>query len=135
MKGVFTIPLAAHTDERGALVAPQTSVLPFHVNNYFSISGVPPGEVRANHSSCSDEALMVVQGGLTVDLDNGIEKASFVLKPAQCVLCVHAGVHLRLHGFEPGTILFVLASKPYTRGSRHDHPQPDLLGGSWEVED
>ena len=74
----------------------------------------------------------MVQGGLTVDLDNGEEKDSFLLHPARYILCIHAGVYLRLHAFEAGTILFVMASWPYSLGSRRDRPQTDLLGNGWE---
>lgn len=124
--------MVAHSDARGVLVAPQSPALPFEVSNYFYIANVPPAEARACHSSCSDEALIVVHGSVMVDLDNGVEQASVLLKPAQDVLCVHAGVYLRLHRFAPDTIMVVLASRPYSRGSRHDHPQPDLIGSGWE---
>lgn len=124
--------MVAHADARGVLVAPQSSALPFDVNNYFYIANVPPGEARACHSSCSDEALIVVQGRVMVDLDNGVEQASVLLEPAQDVLCVHAGVYLRLYSFAPDTIMVVLASRSYSRGSRHDYPQPGLIGSGWE---
>lgn len=74
---------------------------------------------------------MVVQGSLTVDLDNGEEQQSVDLAAAGNVLCIHAGVHLRLRNFAPGTILMVMASRPYNEASRRDHPQRELLGQGW----
>jgi hypothetical protein len=132
MKGVISIPLSTYADSRGTLVAPQGHSLPFEASNFFYIRDVPPFESRGNHSSCSDEALIVILGSLTVDLDNGEEKKSFMLQPSRDLLCVHAGVYLRLHTFEPNTILVVLASMPYNQNSRLNHPQPDLVGNGWE---
>lgn len=85
--------MVAHSDARGVLVAPQSPALPFEVNNYFYIANVPPVEAVCCHSSCSDEALIVVHGSVMVDLDNGVEQASVLLKPAQvCSVCMQVSI-------------------------------------------
>lgn len=132
MQGVELIDLPRHSDRRGSLVAVEGGAfLPFEVRRVFFIWDVPQSVARAEDSMSAHEALVALQGEVTIDLDNGREKLSIRLSRPDQALCVHAGVWLRMRDFSPQAMIMAASSKKHADTERFSEPKPDLLGAPW----
>jgi hypothetical protein len=128
MLGIELVHPPLHASDSGALVAlDRNQNLPFKVQRLFVIFACPEDATRAAHSSTTHQAILAVQGSVTVDLDNGREQATLVLDSVDRVLCIHAGVWLRLRNFSPATIIVVAASKLFSETEYFDRPKTELL--------
>jgi hypothetical protein len=108
--------------------------LPFEIKRCFFIWGCPPLGSRAGHSISADIGLLALRGSAIVDLDNGAEKVAVELSEPRQLLCVHAGVWLRLRGFSADAIIGVAASRLYSETEYFPVPRPDLqCAGPWRV--
>jgi hypothetical protein len=128
MRGVQLIELDRHADSRGSLLAFGADAgIPFDVGNVYFIVDCPPDAIRAEHANSSDTAIIALHDSVTVDVDNGVERASHRLTGPDRVLLIRAGVWLRLRDFRPETLLVVLSSEPYRERSHFEAPEPALL--------
>ena len=128
MRGVRSVDLARHTDERGSLIAfAAHSEIPFDVRNVYFIVDCPPDAVRAGHAGSDEKALIVLNSPVTVELDNGSERQVRELSDPATALVIGAGVWLRLKNFAPDTVIAVLASQTYDETIYFDAPAPALL--------
>ena len=128
MTGVTVIGLDAHSDERGTLVVlePPTG-LPFVARRVFFISASSPDVSRGGHALNCDELLVVPQGALTLDLDNGEERMSLRVSDPMTAVWLRAGVWLRLRDISPGAVVAVMSPALYAETVRFDAPQPHML--------
>jgi hypothetical protein len=134
IRGILFSEIPVHQDERGALVAlDRNQSLPFEVKRCFFIWGCPPLAVRAGHSISADIGLLALRGSVIIDLDNAADKLTVELSGPQHLLCIHAGVWLRLRAFSADALIAVAASSLYFETKYFEAPQPDLLpcAGSW----
>jgi hypothetical protein len=130
MRGVELLELDRHTDLRGSLLAfGSDSPIPFEVRNVYFILDCPSGAVRAEHATSGHTAIIALSPSVTIDVDNGSERATHELSSADTALLIRAGVWLRLSGFGDQTRLAVLSSTSYGEMRHFDAPQPDLLDG------
>lgn len=107
-----------HIDERGALQPLDFKMLPFMPARVFCVSGVPAGTARGGHGHRSGVQLLAcVQGRIEVLMRHGGGGAGLVLTPDGRLLQVGAGVWCRQTYVEPGSVLLVLASEPYSADS------------------
>jgi hypothetical protein len=88
---------------------------------------VPAGESRAGHSTSCDEALWLLTGSCTVEIDDGTTASKFRFHSGDQGLFLPAGVWLRLSEISSDTFVIVFASKSYGDTSYSDHPQLNLI--------
>lgn len=128
MLGVTLIDLPKFTDTRGCLVAIEGGkYLPFEARRVFFMWDVPASAVRAEDAISCHEALIALQGEMTLDLDNGTEQMSICLARPDQALCMHAGVWVRMRDFSNGAIVLVVASQKHSETKRFLAPQPELI--------
>lgn len=130
MRGVVIVDLPRFSDARGHLVALEGGrYLPFEVCRIFVVWGTPAGTARGEDSMSCHEALMAVQGAVTVDVDNGQQQMSVRLTRPEQLLCLHAGVWVRMRDFSPEAIVLAAASRKHADTLRYPSPKPALLCG------
>jgi hypothetical protein len=126
--GARLVVVQRHTDERGCLIAlDRDQSLPFDPRRVYCIYQGSTGAVRGEHAISAHCAFVALQGGVTVDLDNGQEQASIRLSTPDRALCIHAGVWLRIRDLTGGTIVLVAASRAYGQCQYYDRPNRNLL--------
>jgi hypothetical protein len=126
--GVKLVKLPKHADSRGRLIAlDRDQSLPFEVRRVYCIYQGRGKTVRGEHATSTHCAMVVLQGSIEVDLDNGQAQASLRLSRIDQALCIHAGVWLRVRDFRNGAILLVAASQLYAESEYFDRPNPELL--------
>lgn len=128
MLGVMLIELPKYSDPRGNLVAlEEGKLLPFEIRRLFFMWGIPASSVRAEDAISCHEALIALQGGVTLDLDNGEEQTSIRLSRPDQALCMHAGVWVRMRDFSADAIILAAASNKHGDTKRFRAAQPQLL--------
>lgn len=128
MRGVALHTLPTHRDGRGALHAfERGSPLCFQPERIFIISACPTDAVRACHAVSGHQALMLFNGQVQIDLDNGREQSTVTLSGPDQLLVLEPGVWLRLRDFSPAALLMVASSKRYADIRYFDTPQPELM--------
>ena len=128
MLGVNLYSLPPRTDTRGTLYALEGGdPLPFALARLFLIKDCPTDAVRANHAVTAHQALVAVSGGVTADIDNGVERQTLRLDDASRVLHLSPGVWLRLREFSADTTVLVTSSQRFVDVVYFDAPQPHLL--------
>lgn len=128
MLGVAIVSVPRFVGDRGSLVVlEEGKFLPFEVRRVFFMWGMPAAAVRAEDAISCHEALIAVQGGVTLDLDNGQEQLSVRLSQPDQALCMHAGVWVRMRDFSPDAIVLAAASLKHEDTVRFTAPQPLLL--------
>jgi len=126
--GTRLVVVPRHTDERGCLIAlDRDQSLPFDPRRVYCIYQGSTGAVRGEHAISAHCAFVALQGGVTVDLDNGQEQASIRLSTPDRALCIHAGVWLRIRDLAAATIVLVAASRPYAQCEYYERPNRNLL--------
>lgn len=107
--------LPTFRDHRGSLsVGEVARGLPFAARRFFVVSGVPAGEVRAQHANRScHEVLVTTSGACTVDVDDGLSITTFRLEGPGHALDVPAGLWITCRDFTSDAALLVLASAAY----------------------
>ena len=104
-------------DDRGRVLPVEHagSALPFAPRRTFVICNVPRGKERAAHAMTCDEVLVLVSGSVSVVVrEDGGETRHPLAAPGEA-LYVPEGAWIALQDFAPGTVLLVLAEKPYGR--------------------
>src|SRR5437868_2102229 len=129
--GVKLVSVPRHTDARGSLIAlDEDQSLPFDVRRVYCICQSSAGAVRGEHATSAHCALVALEGTVEVDVDNGEDRDNIQLSRMDQVLCLHAGVWLRLFNFTQGAIVLVASSQRYAESSYYDRPFPELLCGA-----
>jgi UDP-2-acetamido-3-amino-2,3-dideoxy-glucuronate N-acetyltransferase len=103
------------SDGRGHLsFAEIRQSLPFPVERYFLVFGVPGREVRGEHAHKTlDQFLVCVHGSCTVRLFNGIASEEIVLDRPELGLYVPAMIWTTQYKYSADAVLLVLASQVY----------------------
>jgi hypothetical protein len=128
MRGVDCRKLKINRDTRGELVAFEKGCnLEFTPQRFFYIRVESSDAIRAGHATSNQEALIILTGAVTVDLDNGAERQTLRLAGADSAICIQSGVWVRLRAFAAGTLLLVAASLRYDETNYYDTPQPHLI--------
>jgi len=109
--------LPVFDDERGRVVPVEHtgSGLPFVPMRSFVICGVPRGKRRAEHVMTCDEVLVLVHGSVAVIVREDGRETRYPLDAPGAALHVAEGLWVGLREFARGTVLLVLAAKPYGR--------------------
>lgn len=107
--------LPTFRDERGSLSVADLSVgLPFLARRFFVVTGVPVGQVRAQHANRTcHEVFVATSGGCTVDVDDSRSVTTFRLDGPGQALDVPAGLWITCRDFTRDAALLVLASADY----------------------
>lgn len=110
------VPVRTHLDGRGSLGVIEQADLPFPVRRVYYLFDVPIGAVRGEHGHKQLEQLMIcMHGRLEVILNDGTGQFRFTLDTPGQALHVPPGLWRSLKFIEPGTVVCVLASRPYER--------------------
>lgn len=125
--GVRLLIIPVHQDQRGALVSLESETLPFPVQRTFCIFDCPVDASRGSHAASVHEAILALSGSVTVDLNDGVHRATILLDDPRQVLCIHAGLWLRLGSFTANSIVVVAASNSYAATQHFDEPNRELL--------
>ncbi len=112
--------LPTHTDGRGSLTVLE-GVLPFPVVRSYWIYGAD-GQTRGGHRHrFTRQALVAVNGSVTIYMNDGVGEASVDLThPGQCLLVEPKDWHTMTFG--EGAVLLVMSSHPYDRSEYIDEP-------------
>lgn len=107
--------LPSISEARGSLVWGETEThIPFRPLRFWSISMVPPGQVRGDHGHRALHELMVcLSGACTVELDDGVDRDVVVLDTPALGLHIGPLMWTKQHRFTPDAVLLVLASDAY----------------------
>jgi hypothetical protein len=128
IRGVQVQDLMVHNDGRGDLIAIENSAnLPFQLKRVFYMAVDDPKVVRAKHATSSDLFLTAVTGAVTVEADNGEERASITLATRSRAVWTQPGIYLVLRDFAPQTVLMVCASTHFKDTRYFQSPQPHLI--------
>jgi len=96
------------------VVAEVQKQIPFEINRFFYIFGVPKGQQRANHASVdSDFVLVAIRGSVQVLLSDGDVQHITKMDDNSTGLLVPRGTWMRTFDFSEDCVLFVLASSTY----------------------
>lgn len=108
-------PLRVVTDGRGDLLIGEVGTeLPFTPARFFTISGVPSGQRRAEHAHRRLEELFVcLKGSFVVTLDDGETRDDFLLDRPDQAIYKPPMYWIVLHSFSPDALVLVLASEPW----------------------
>ncbi len=97
------------------------NTLPFSIGKVLVSSDMQPDDVRGNHAHYETEEIVVaLNGGCTFDLDDGKGLRESVYLGAgdkasetQPALLLYPHIWRTFHGFEPGTVLLIVANIKY----------------------
>ena len=105
----------AHAEElRGSLVVGEFAALPFTPQRFFSVYGVPQGNVRGEHAHYECEQLLVaLHGSVRCTVDDGTNRREIVLDSPSAALYVPARIWGIQDEYSADAVLLVLASLPY----------------------
>ena len=89
--------------------------LPFEIKKVLYIRGVKPGDIRGNHAHhATEEALICLRGGCTVEIDDGLgNRAEVRLENPSQALLLYPRVWRVVRDFEPDTEILIVAGCPY----------------------
>ncbi|NTW52509.1 MAG: WxcM-like domain-containing protein [Chlorobiaceae bacterium] len=125
IEGVELLANVAHEDSRGSLVAlEEHSGIPFEPRRIFYITVTDSSSIRAGHAGTSEQLMIALTGGVSVELDNGAEQSCIRLADKLESLWVRPGIWLRLKDFSSGTVLLVISSLTYAETKHFMKPQP-----------
>lgn len=102
-------------DLRGTLTHAEVGgLLPFQVNRFFCVYGVPSRSIRGEHAHRTlHELLIAASGSVRVSLTDGYERCEVVLDSPSVGLYLPPMVWSTQYGYEQTTSLMVLASDEY----------------------
>jgi len=122
------IPFAAKPTGNAQLTMFQEpSGLPFSIGKVVVIRDMQPDDVRGKHAHHKmQEIVVALQGGCTIEIDDGTTKESFVVNDPNTALFIPPQVWRTLSNFQPDTILLLIADLPY------DEAETDYVRGYGE---
>ena len=108
------IDIAHHDDDRGNLSVLEGRTFPFDVKRIFYMYGVPSGAERGGHAHVYEQqCLITLAGTFALDVSDGTSTETFVLDNPNRALYVPAMRWVRLHRFQPGTVVLVICDTLY----------------------
>ncbi|MFN4105305.1 sugar 3,4-ketoisomerase [Acinetobacter johnsonii] len=109
------IPLQAHGDERGSLIAlEQDKNIPFPIKRVYYIFDTQEGVTRGFHAHKElKQVAIAVKGSCRFLLDDGKEKVSFLLDNAAQGLLIESCIWREMSDFSEDCVLMVLADNFY----------------------
>ena len=108
------VPVKSHLDARGSLGVVEETDLSFAIRRIYYLHGVPIGAVRGEHGhKALEQLILCLHGRVDVTLNDGFRQYPFTLDRADQGLHVPPGLWRSLHFREPGSVICVLASRPY----------------------
>ena len=108
------IEIRSHADARGALSVVENGAIPFDIRRVYYLYGVPIGAIRGEHGHKQLEQIIIcMHGRVDVTLNDGLQQYPFILDRPDRGLHVPPGLWRSLYFREPGTVVCVLASRPY----------------------
>lgn len=109
------IKLPKITDPRGNLtVVEQCKDVHFEIKRAYWVYDVPAGESRGGHAhKALHQLLVAMSGSFTVNLDDGVRKASYLLNHPWEGLLIEPGIWRTLDDFSSGAVCMVLADELY----------------------
>jgi len=115
IKGADFVELKKASDHRGDLLAVEYGEhLPFEVRRVFFVMKVPADHLRGEHAHKECHQLLVcLQGAVTITVDNGLDRAEWVLDRPEVGLHIHPMVWAAQSRHVDQTVLAVFASHPY----------------------
>jgi UDP-2-acetamido-3-amino-2,3-dideoxy-glucuronate N-acetyltransferase len=115
MNGADFIELKKASDHRGDLLAIEFGHhIPFEVQRVFFVTNVPTGNIRGEHAHKECHQLLVcLQGSVTITIDNGMDRAEWVLDRPEVGLHIHPMIWAAQTRHTGQTVLAVFASHPY----------------------
>ena len=115
VKQVQLIPLPTFEDMRGTLSVGEVGLqLPFQPQRWFLVYDVPSKEVRGEHAHRTlHQFLVCTHGSCSVMVDDGENRAAFVLDRPGLGVCIPPLVWAAQYLFSPDAVLLVLASAAY----------------------
>ena len=129
IEGVMLLRQQVHSDRRGLLVSlEEEASLPFPLERVFFMKVDRAGIERGGHANSCDEFILPLAGSVTVEVDNGVERAVVLLSEHDRGLWVQPGILIHLRAFERGTTLLVCASARYEDTRHYEAAQPRLAG-------
>lgn len=103
------------TDERGA-ISVMDKEMPFQVKRVFWLHHIAEGKDRGGHALLDSTELMVaVHGSFVVDLDDKVNKISFLLDSPEKGLIIRPGIWFRTHSYSNDGVTLVIAEEEYSR--------------------
>ena len=117
MKSYELINLPNFTDDRGKMtVAEADQALPFAPQRLFFIYDTPSNQRRGEHANTKTQFVMIaINGSITVDVDDGQRKDTFVLNDPTKGLYLSASTWKVMRDFSPGAVLLVIANTKYDK--------------------
>lgn len=102
-------------DHRGQLIAIEGARdIPFEIKRIFYIYGAQPNTPRGQHAHHKTrQYLIAVNGSCHVTLDDGVNKATYILNQPNLGLMQEAMIWGTMHDFSHDCVLLVLASEHY----------------------
>jgi dTDP-4-dehydrorhamnose 3,5-epimerase-like enzyme len=108
------VAIRSHLDARGSLGVVEGADLPFEIRRIYYLFDVPIGAVRGEHGHKQLEQLIICMNGrCDITLNDGRGQFHFTLDRPTQGLHVPPGMWRQLRFREPGTVVCVLASRPY----------------------
>lgn len=117
MKSYEIIDLPSFIDERGSMtVAEADQALPFTPQRLFFIYDTPANQKRGEHANTKTEFILIAaKGSITVDVDDGHQKDTFILDDPTKGLYLSASTWKIMRDFSPGSVLLVIANTKYDK--------------------
>ena len=108
------IDIAHHDDDRGSLSVLEERAFPFEVKRIFYMYRVPDGAERGGHAHMYEQqCLVTLAGSFALDVSDGATTETFVLDNPNRALYVPPMRWVRLHRFQPGTVVLVICDTVY----------------------
>lgn len=108
------LPMRCYGDSRGSLGVVEGGDLPFDIHRVYYQFDVPIGAVRGEHGHKMLRQLMIcMHGRVEITLNDGTGQFHYTLNSPAQGLYVPPGMWRSLRFVEPGTVVCVLASRPY----------------------
>jgi dTDP-4-dehydrorhamnose 3,5-epimerase-like enzyme len=101
-------------DMRGKLSVVEGASLPFEIKRIYYLYDVPQGATRGEHGHRKlEQVLLCPAGAVEVMVCDGSKQEFFTLREPSTLLHIPPGSWRRVRFLEPGSVLCVLASRPY----------------------
>jgi hypothetical protein len=109
------IELPERLDARGALTfAQQGDQIPFPVQRFFALYGLPPGASRGGHAHrAQHQFLVMLAGSAAITVDDGRTRTAVLLDRPNLALHAPPLLWLELDQFSSGAVCMVLTSDLY----------------------
>lgn len=115
MSSIKMIQLEQKGDERGNLIVVESNdTIPFSIQRAFYMLKTKNDVARGQHANRVSEFVLInIQGSVTIDVDTGHHKQSFVLDTPDQGLYLPSMIWKEMHHFSEDSILLVLSNMPY----------------------